>query len=206
MGTQGRQEIYINLIHYPVRTLGIGQRVGIWFQGCSIHCEGCIAEYTWESDPSCRMTVGEVLERVIAFRGFDPDGITVSGGEPFDQPKGLFALLGGIRSAGIHDIMVYSGYRFEHLEEEYKDIFELIDVLVDGPFKKGLDTPALWKGSDNQRMIILSKDEALRERYLKYMTSSDGKRTLQIVEKGDKVYIIGIPQQKDVEVIKHGLG
>lgn len=45
-------EIAINKIHFPVSTLGFGQRLGIWFQGCSIRCPGCISRDTWEGGES----------------------------------------------------------------------------------------------------------------------------------------------------------
>ncbi|HAU1321526.1 TPA: radical SAM protein, partial [Legionella pneumophila] len=39
--------IYISRVHFPVTTLGPGHRIGIWFQGCSIRCPGCISTDTW---------------------------------------------------------------------------------------------------------------------------------------------------------------
>ncbi|WP_461325238.1 4Fe-4S cluster-binding domain-containing protein [Bradyrhizobium diazoefficiens] len=39
--------ISVSRIHFPVTTLGPGRRLGIWFQGCSIRCPGCISMDTW---------------------------------------------------------------------------------------------------------------------------------------------------------------
>lgn len=199
------EEIYINLIHYPVYTLGIGKRIGIWFQGCSIRCKGCIAPYTWDFKQIYKRTVNEILEEIIQFNNSIPDGITISGGEPFDQPDALYMLLRKLRESGFKDITAYSGYNFEHLKEKYSHILELMDALIDGPFVQGLKTDYSWKGSDNQQMIILTDNKELKEAYLEHMKRKCNKRELQIIECGNKVFIIGIPKQQDMEVIKNGI-
>ncbi len=40
-------ELSLSRVHFPVTTLGPGRRLGIWFQGCSIRCPGCISADTW---------------------------------------------------------------------------------------------------------------------------------------------------------------
>ena len=49
-------KIAINKAHFPVTVLGPGRRIGIWLQGCSIHCKGCVSQDTWAADPG--RTVG----------------------------------------------------------------------------------------------------------------------------------------------------
>ena len=39
--------IAISRVHFPVTTLGPRRRLGIWMQGCSIRCPGCISADTW---------------------------------------------------------------------------------------------------------------------------------------------------------------
>ncbi|MBO1929155.1 hypothetical protein J4731_10255 [Providencia rettgeri] len=38
-------------------------------------------------------------------------------GEPFEQPEALSALVKGIKQLKDADILVYSGYQWEHIEE-----------------------------------------------------------------------------------------
>ncbi|TAN45471.1 MAG: radical SAM protein [Nitrospirae bacterium] len=204
MGTRAIEDIHIGLVHYPVLSLGAGRRVGIWFQGCNIRCKGCISQYTWEVNDTCKTTVGRLLADIAGYKCAAPDGITISGGEPFDQPAALYSLLSGIREHGFNDIMVYSGYEYDYLKENYPDILALIDVLIDGCFVEGLTTSYSWKGSENQRMIVLAKDDALIQRYREYGQNAD--RRLQIIEKTGSVYIVGIPLQSDSEEIKNVLG
>ena len=92
-------------------------------------------------------------------------GITISGGDPFDQTdqslKELLMFIKQFKSRfPSKDIWVYSGGIYEELIKNniIKEILNLCDVLVDGPFireRKELDLP--FRGSSNQRIIKLSQ-------------------------------------------------
>ncbi|MDD2715802.1 MAG: 4Fe-4S single cluster domain-containing protein [Candidatus Wallbacteria bacterium] len=205
MAAENEKSGLINLIHFPVLTLGIGKRIGIWFQGCSIHCPDCIARHTWDFSEEYRIEISEVIVSVRKYAADSPEGITISGGEPFDQPEALHGLLEGCRNEGFEDIMVYSGYEFSRLQKLYKKTVSLITTLIDGRFVSGDATRSVWKGSENQKMHIITRKKGLRERYLAFRESETGKRSLQIVENSGKIFVVGIPDQKDAEVIKHGL-
>ena len=50
----------------------------------------------------------------------------------------------------------WTGFTYEGIKDN--EIFEYLDVLVDGQFKKELFNPTLhWKGSSNQRVIDIKK-------------------------------------------------
>ncbi|MHB8881893.1 MAG: 4Fe-4S single cluster domain-containing protein [Thermodesulfovibrionales bacterium] len=202
MGTDGKEEIYIDLIHYPVLTLGIGKRIGIWFQGCSIRCGGCISLHTWMQDENGRTTLSRVMENIHGLVSSDVQGVTISGGEPFDQSNALLGLLERLRNLGLKDIMVFSGYEYTYLAQKYPRILESIDVLIDGRFIQGMESEYPWKGSDNQNMVLLTKDKGLLEKYFIYKNNM-AERRLQVI-KTDKVYVLGIPKQKDAEAIQYG--
>jgi anaerobic ribonucleoside-triphosphate reductase activating protein len=198
-------EIYINLIHFPVYTLGMGKRTGIWLQGCSIGCKGCISEHTWHKNENHKISVSDVLVKVKSFNN-QGCGITLSGGEPFEQPEALHNLLINLKNSGFNDIMVYSGYRYNFLKKKYSQILALLDILVDGKFVEGRETDYIWKGSDNQNMIILTKNAVLRDKYNNYQKNKGPERKLQMITANDhSIHIIGIPMQKDSKVIKDGL-
>ena len=65
------------------------------------------------------LTVAEVMAETVKDRIFYEDsggGVTISGGEPLQQPKFLLALLGALRAAGIHSVLDTTGYGCtEHL-------------------------------------------------------------------------------------------
>jgi len=188
-------DILINLIHYPVYTLGVGKRIGVWFQGCSIKCKGCMSKYTWEFDKKYVRDVNEVLREILSYPS---KNITISGGEPFDQPEALGYLLKKLKLNGFKDILVYTGYEYEEIKDRYKDILKYIDVLISGRFVEGLETEYIWKGSDNQKMHIFNKK--LKKIYNEYKKEKKNKH-LQIVEKNNDIYILGIPYQKDIKEI-----
>lgn len=198
--------MYLSLIYYPIQTLGIGNRIGIWFQGCNFACKGCISTHTWEKTESTKTELETVLEKCKTYLKYNPDGLTISGGEPFDQPEELYKLLIGVRDMGINDIMLYSGYKYEYLKKNYSHILKLIDILIDGKFEEGFETKYSWKGSENQNMIFLTSDDNLVKKYLNYKNTVVDNRKLQIISTKDKnIHIIGIPKQKDARIIKNGL-
>ena len=71
-----------------------------------------------------------------------------------------------IRSESDKDIWCFTGYRYENLLKNPKqlELLKLIDVLVDGPFMKDLrDEDLFFRGSSNQRIINVQKSLALSE-------------------------------------------
>lgn len=100
--------VNLSRIHFPVTTLGPGRRIGIWFQGCSIRCPGCISMDTWTHGRGTT-TIAEVVDAISPWLS-TADGITVSGGEPFDQREALFELLARLRALTAADILVFTGY------------------------------------------------------------------------------------------------
>ncbi|GAA2603925.1 4Fe-4S single cluster domain-containing protein [Actinomadura fulvescens] len=171
--------------HYPVTTLGPGNRAGIWMQGCTLHCPGCLSRDTWEADPATAVPVEAVLGWLASLPG-PVDGVTISGGEPFQQPAALAALVTGIRmwrddparetpeTAGPGqggdilplDILVYSGYVYTRLsrDSEAREILDMCDAVITGPYVDRLNPGGrhpgggslLWRGSANQRIVPLS--------------------------------------------------
>ena len=85
-------------------------------------------------------------------------GVTISGGEPFEQAAACAALARQVRELGL-DVWTYSGYRYEQLAEGIpdpaaRDLLDQTDVLVDGPFVQAQHSYQLpWRGSHNQRWI-----------------------------------------------------
>lgn len=138
---------------------GPGMRYVVFVQGCYHNCEGCHNKHTHDPLGGKFMSVEDILDEIKK----NPllDGVTFSGGEPFQQ-AGVLATLG--RKIKDYDpnlsIITYSGYVFEHLLKEsekdmdYLRLLTVTDFLIDGPFKidkKSLDCP--FRGSYNQRYL-----------------------------------------------------
>ena len=151
------------------------------------------------------MTVKALLAALTPWLGAC-DGVTISGGEPFDQPAALARLVQGVRNLGVGDVMLYSGYMIEALRRDHPEILECCAALVDGEFRQGDESDAVWKGSGNQRLHVLTADPAVRQRYERYAGEAVARPRVQVVGKNRTVYVIGIPRQRDAERIVHGTG
>ena len=115
--------LQLNKAHWLVTVLGPGRRIGLWVQGCTIHCAGCVSQDTWPKDATKTIAVRDLVAWCKRTAGDALDGVTISGGEPFEQPDGLRALLSGLRawreSAHLDfDILCYSGYPLATLERK----------------------------------------------------------------------------------------
>lgn len=187
-------------VHHPVTALGPGIRAGIWFQGCTLGCPGCLSRDTWAADEGRNVPVSEVLDWVAGLPAID--GVTISGGEPFQQPTALRALLEGLRvwrGSRQVDILLYSGYVISRLSRnpESRNILDLCDAVVTGPYVERLDDGSPLRGSANQRLV--PRTALGRERYDD--EGQNGRRMQVCVEdgaEGRRVYYIGIPRRGDM--------
>ncbi|MGW4891970.1 4Fe-4S single cluster domain-containing protein [Kitasatospora sp. NPDC004240] len=196
----GPVRLMLNKAHYPVTSLGPGTRAGIWTQGCTIGCAGCVSRDTWAADPG---TLVDLAHLQTWLRGLpDPlDGITVSGGEPFQQPRALAALLDWVhawrreRPAPL-DVLVYSGYPLARLRGEHPALLERCDAVLTGPYVERLADPALrWAGSSNQRLTALT--DLGRERY--EGTATAGPPSMQVAVADGRIWFIGVPRRGDMD-------
>src|SRR5690242_8996175 len=138
-------DVFISRVHFPITSLGFGRRVGIWFQGCSIRCPGCVSADTWPKDQG--RTTCEAVQEAIEPWLRDADGLTVSGGEPFEQPDALEELLRFVRRTCRGDVLVYSGRSWEELTSNIDRYSGLIDVLVTDPFDASAGQSLALRGS-----------------------------------------------------------
>ena len=196
--------IKISRAHFPVTTLGFGRRVGLWVQGCSIRCPGCINPDTWVFTGGWRVTVEGLLALT---RQWLPaaDGITITGGEPFNQPAGLEALVQSLRREFGGDILAFSGYNHEVLFAKYPAIVQHLDVLITGPFKPSANQRLYLRGSDNQRVFLLSPKTMSR-----YPADIDGRRWegprhLDFFFDGGSAFMAGIPTPDFPATLRRGL-
>lgn len=136
---------------------GPGIRLTVFVQGCPHHCPGCHNPDTHDPLGGYDCALQKILD------AFDADpllrGITLSGGEPFEQADGLLALARAVCHRG-KDVVAYSGYTFEQLLEKGKkepNVIELLSLcclLVDGRFVQAQrDLSLRFRGSRNQRLI-----------------------------------------------------
>ena len=196
--------VQISRLHFPVTTLGYGRRIGIWTQGCSIRCPGCVSRDTWERRSELGVPVSEIIRSLRPWLSV-ADGVTLSGGEPFDQAVGIRELLLQLRSEFDGDILAFSGYSRADLDSRHPDIVQMLDVVITEPFAQGAKQTLALRGSDNQRVFLLT--ELARRRYpegIDHLPWGE-KRGLDVVVHEDGVWMAGIPRQEDMARLREQL-
>lgn len=189
-------EISLSRVHFPVTTLGPGRRVGIWMQGCSIRCPGCISSDTW-AKKAPRTAVDELLVLVGSWLK-ECDGVTISGGEPFEQSLALELLLRGIRKLTTANILVYSGKRLSALTDEQSVTAGLIDCLISEPFELNSPQTKYLMGSDNQRMTCLTPLGREVFGHLNRQSTDSDRRLDVMFDEDGVVWLAGIPGRGDM--------
>lgn len=138
---------------------GPGKRFCIWVQGCSHRCEGCFAKDTWNESAGTQYSTSAIIEAIKRNKAAI-EGITLLGGEPFDQAAALSRIAIAAQELNL-SVMAFTGYTYKQLLEKkdksVKRLITAIDLLIDGPYiQKKRDFSRPWVGSSNQRFIFLT--------------------------------------------------
>lgn len=142
---------------------GPGRRAALWVQGCRVHCPECFNPQLWAarggvlSDPA--QIAAQWVDAAVAARS---TGLTLLGGEPFEQAAVLAPVARAFRDAGM-TVMAFSGHTLQDLERWSSgrpDIAALLsetDLLCDGPYlREHPDSRRPWIGSTNQGIRALT--------------------------------------------------
>jgi anaerobic ribonucleoside-triphosphate reductase activating protein len=151
---------------------GPGNRTVVFFQGCTLGCQGCQNRALWPADGGENYDVEALAQYVAAVANIETAGqVTISGGEPFQQPGALAQLVRSLKMYGVSNIILYTGYTWEGLTGPDVETgvyirtmaaLSHVDVLVDGRFVRQADDDLVqWRGSRNQRPIDVS--ESIRQ-------------------------------------------
>lgn len=162
----------LNIIH-DTMVDGPGFRTSIYCAGCPNHCPECHNPQSWDINHGTMTSTEEIMEEIMS----DPfANVTFSGGDPMYQAEGFTELAQAIRQQSDKTIWCFTGYKFENLIKNPKQLalLRLIDVLVDGPFIKELrDEDLFFRGSSNQRLINVKKSLELGEVVELHLTKED---------------------------------
>ncbi len=153
--------MFLRVAHRVPRTTaeGPGTRYALWVQGCAIRCAGCCNPGMFPAEGGVAQAVEALVEEIVAA---GVDGLTLLGGEPFDQAEACAALARAVRATG-RSVMVFTGYLREALEQrpDGRALLAATDVLVDGPYDRTRPEKARrWIGSANQRVHQLTDRHA----------------------------------------------
>ncbi|WP_147615391.1 anaerobic ribonucleoside-triphosphate reductase activating protein [Treponema pectinovorum] len=153
---------------------GLGVRVSLFVSGCRNKCPGCFNQMTWDFKYGKEFTKQTEDEIIEALKPDHIAGLTVLGGEPFEEEnqRVLTPFLERVRQIYPQkNIWCYSGYVYDKdlLPKDGKKHCEVtdrmlacIDVLIDGPFIIELkDITLNYRGSSNQRILWLKEDKPI---------------------------------------------
>lgn len=139
---------------------GPGIRTTIFVTGCTHKCPNCFNEEYQDfnfGNPWTRKETDEVIEDL---KLDEVKGLTVLGGEPFQNEVDLLQVIRDIKKEVQKEIWIFSGYTYEEIlkDEDKKKLLEECDILVDGRFVEALkDLSLRFRGSSNQRIIDIKK-------------------------------------------------
>jgi anaerobic ribonucleoside-triphosphate reductase activating protein len=140
---------------------GPGIRMVIFSQGCKHNCKGCHNQHTHSFEDGKYVEIDKILSDIK--NNFLLDGVTLSGGDPFEQAETFAELAREVKKMG-KNVVTYTGYTFEQLikysseRKGFRELLENTDMLIDGPFimeEKSLELK--FRGSKNQRIIDVPK-------------------------------------------------
>ncbi|WP_235008204.1 4Fe-4S single cluster domain-containing protein [Microbacterium timonense] len=143
---------------------GPGVRAAVWLQGCAVRCPECFNPQLWADRGGVVSCTAEIAEEWVAqAHAAGAEGVTLLGGEPFDQAGAAASVARAFRAAGL-SVMTFTGYPLDRLaawaEAGRDDIGALLastDLLCDGPYLRDLpDLSRPWVGSRNQGVRALT--------------------------------------------------
>jgi len=182
-----------------VKRLGPGTRFVLWTQGCLRKCERCMTPESQDVKGGKEISIENLAQKIISAKR---EGITISGGEPFLQSNDLCELIIRVRKIIDIGVIIYTGYTYEELinskDSGKKQLLQLADLLIDGPYVDELNDGMNLRGSSNQRVITLT------DRYAQNVWEYGSKKAeIEIFVKENKMVMVGVPTKNFLQKFKN---
>lgn len=195
--------IEINTFVPVTEAEGPGKRFAVWVQGCSIRCKGCCNTHMFEPGKGKMISPDDLMKEVLKVKSVI-DGVTLIGGEPFDQAGGLLPFVKQVKVHGL-TVIAFTGYTLEALqlkkENSITELLSRLDLLIDGPFIKAQESlKRRWIGSDNQRIHFLSP--RWQDKFDNFAVTEAGINTAEIHFDGNTVTMNGYPVKLPDQLMK----
>ena len=139
---------------------GPGCRAVIWVKGCSLGCAGCYNPDTHLHTPKHLVPASELAEWASSIKGIE--GLTFSGGEPFEQAGAVAEVIRLARKSKPElSVFIFTGYSLDELSSSddagVNSLLERVDMLSAGRYESTMrDSTLLWRGSANQNLVYLT--------------------------------------------------
>jgi anaerobic ribonucleoside-triphosphate reductase activating protein len=129
---------------------GPGERFTIWSQGCALACPGCFNPQTHAAAHGTTRTVGDLLGEVLNEPGIE--GVTLTGGEPLEQPEAVAAFCAELRANSDLGVIVLTGFTRAEIEADPDRAAAVAatDLVVAGRYNRRRPLGAGLRGSANK--------------------------------------------------------
>jgi len=167
------------------RVNGPGLRFVLWTQGCSKGCKNCFNPETWSFEKYKLLTPLEIFELI---KNSSVSGVTITGGDPLEQPEELLELLILLESLNLSKgIILFTGFTIDEINKDFllRKSLGYIDVLIDGRFEEDKRISSSLRGSENQNIIYFSSK--IKEEELNI------DQEVEVCLEGDKISVTGFP-------------
>ncbi len=170
---------------------GPGCRCVVWVAGCHRRCPGCFQSHFFDFKSGISIEIEELAQQIIAVK--EIEGLTISGGEPFEQSEALAKLCKIVRQRSNLSTLAYTGYELNVLKNRNpadRLFLEQLDWLIDGEYRQELHGPYLWRGSSNQ---ILRNLNSCTLTEVPLVTPDGDEECVQLVLEDKSLIIGGFP-------------
>ena len=139
------------------RANGPGLRAVVWFQGCTLGCPACFNPATHDPSSGQDMDTAALASQVLQ-SPHAIEGVTFSGGEPFQQPEALLDVLQRLSGSTL-STLAFSGFTLDEIQHQPfgPDILRHLDVLMAGRYRAARHQGRGLLGSANQRLHLLTR-------------------------------------------------
>ncbi len=111
-------------------------------------------------------------------------------------------MLSAIKKIRNIDILVYSGHPLERIVSVLKDMEGLVDVVISDPFLVSKKQTLALRGSDNQRMTLLTPLGQARFGHADRVRNTDDNRLDLMMDDNGSAWMAGIPNRGDLARLK----
>ena len=150
------ERLRIHHILHHTRANGPGLRAALWVQGCALLCPGCFNPETHSFGGGEIRSVHELFEEIAAIS--DIEGVSILGGEPLQQRRGVLALLQLIKTSTCLSVLLFTGFTEAEINRmpEAEKLLGLVDVLIAGRYDQSRRLARGLRGSSNKTVLFLS--------------------------------------------------
>ena len=190
----------LHSIAYPVTALGPGQRLALWVSGCSLNCKGCITPELQAPESGKNIKLDTLVTHLLKV-STQLDGITLTGGEPFEQAEAVTALLMALKQARPNwNVLVFSGYSLSCLRKhpQRSQLLNQVDILVDGVYLQGHNGIHPLTASANQQVHYLSQRGTALRHACESLTINQANLALGISQTAQLIGIIRTPERRQI--------